>query len=460
MNYGHITVPQAEVPVSCEVDVLVIGGGAAGIAAAISAAEGGASTMIVEQRGYLGGMGTVALVPAFCPYTDKVKPIIRGLGLKLMERMKQACDPEYQEEYREQLDWVPIDPEVLKRVYDNAILESGVTPLFHTFVYDVVRSPDGQTIEGVMIVNKSGRSFIRCRYIIDCTGDGDIAALSGVPFQKGGDEGELQPGSMCYLLANVDRPSFSRFLAETGDSGQLHRTVEQAILEGALPEGRKSISGLAWVSDQLVGVNFGHVFGVDGTKAEDLTRGAIEGRRTVLRQLEFFRKYVPGFEQAHLVASGEQLGIRETRRIKGDYTLTVDDFVAARSFPDDIARNAYYIDIHLATSKSDMTFNHLPPGVSHGVPYRVMLPVGIRNLWVAGRSVSSDRAVQGSLRVMPNCFSMGQACGTAATLALRDGKDSRSISVAELQQRLLEQDVWLGENFVPGAAEQDAGQAQ
>lgn len=455
MNYGHITVPQAEVPVSREVDVLVIGGGAAGIAAAISAAEGGANTMIVEQRGYLGGMGTVALVPAFCPYTDKVKPIIRGLGLKLMERMKKACDPGYQEEYREQLDWVPIDPEVLKRVYDNAILESGVTPLFHTFVYDVVRSSDGQTIEGVMIVNKSGRSFIRCRYIIDCTGDGDIAALAGVPFQKGGDDGELQPGSMCYLLANVDRPSFSRFLAETGDTGQLHRTVEQAILEGALPEGRKSISGLAWVSDQLVGVNFGHVFGVDGTKAEDLTRGAIEGRRTVLRQLEFFQRYVPGFEQAHLVASGEQLGIRETRRIQGDYTLTVDDFLAARSFPDDIARNAYYIDIHLATSKSDMTFNHLPPGVSHGVPYRVMLPVGIRNLWVAGRSVSSDRAVQGSLRVMPNCFSMGQASGTAATLALQDNTDSRSISVPELQQRLLEQDVWLGENFVPGATAQD-----
>lgn len=324
----------------------------------------------------------------------------------------------------------------------------------------MVRSPDGQTIEGVIIVNKSGRSFIRCRYIIDCTGDGDIAALSGVPFQKGGGDGELQPGSMCYLLANVDRPSFSRFLAETGDTSQLHRTVEQAILEGALPEGRKSISGLAWVSDQLVGVNFGHVFGVDGTKAEDLTRGAIEGRRTVLRQLEFFRRYVPGFEQAHLVASGEQLGIRETRRIQGDYTLTVDDFVAARSFPDDIARNAYYIDIHLATSKSEMTFNHLPPGVSHGVPYRVMLPVGIRNLWVAGRSVSSDRAVQGSLRVMPNCFSMGQACGTAATLALRDGTDSRSISIPELQQRLLEQDVWLGENFVPGAADQEAGQAQ
>ncbi|WP_059053194.1 FAD-dependent oxidoreductase [Paenibacillus senegalimassiliensis] len=444
----EITLPSANIPVAHKVDVLVIGGGASGIAAAIAAAEGGARTMLVEQRGFLGGMGTVALVPAFCPFTDKQKPIIRGLGLKLMERMKQGCEPEYYEEYRELLDWVPIDPEVLKRVYDDAILESGVTPLYHSFVYDVVLSEDRRNVQGVVVVNKTGRSFICCRYIIDCSGDGDIAALAGVPFQKGGEAGELQPGSMCYLLANVDRPKFKRFLEESGDTGQLHKTVEQAIEDGALPEGRKSISGLAWVSDYLVGVNFGHVFGVDGTLAEDLTRGAIEGRRTAERQLQFFRRYVPGFEHAHMVASGEQLGIRETRRIEGDYVLTVDDFQAARSFPDDIARNAYYIDIHLANSQSEMTFNHLPPGVSHGVPYRIMLPVGIDNLWVAGRSVSSDRAVQGSLRVMPNCFSMGQASGTAAALALQDGNTSRGISVTELQRRLLEQDVWLGEDFV------------
>ena len=449
MNDRQITLPSVRIPVSREVDVLVIGGGASGIAAAIAAARGGADTLLVEQRGFLGGMGTVSLVPAFCPFTDKRKPIVRGLGLELMERMKQACAPEFFEEYQEQLDWVPIDPEVLKRVYDDAILESGVTPLYHTFVYDVVLSEDGRTVEGVIVVNKTGRSFIRCRYIIDCSGDGDIAALAGVPFQKGGEAGELQPGSMCYMLANVDRPAFNRFLQESGDTGQLHKTVERAIDEGALPEGRKSISGLAWISDYLVGVNFGHVFGVDGTLAEDLTRGAIEGRRTAERQLQFFRRYVPGFEQAHMVASGEQLGIRETRRIEGDYVLTVDDFIAARSFSDDIARNAYYIDIHLANSKSDMTFNHLPPGVSHGVPYRIMLPAGIDNLWVAGRSVSSDRAVQGSLRVMPNCFSMGQASGNAAVLALRDSTTSRGISVAELQLRLLEQDVWLGEDFTP-----------
>lgn len=452
MSYGQVTLPEQNIPVSHDVDVVVVGGGAAGIAAAISAAKGGARTLLVEQRGFLGGMGTVSLVPAFCPFTDKKKPIIRGIGLELMERMKQACNADYRREYEQTLDWVPIDPEVLKRIYDDAASESGVALLFHTFVYDVLLSEDKKRIEGIIAVNKSGRSLIRCRYVIDATGDGDIAAMAGVPFQKGGEQGELQPGSMCYLLANVDRKRFKRFLEATGDTGQLHQTVERAIAEGALPEGRKSISGLAWVNDYLVGVNFGHVFGIDGTKAEDLTRGAIEGRRLAERQVQFFRAYVPGFEQAHLVATGEQVGIRETRRIQGDYVLTVDDFITARSFPDDIARNAYYIDIHLANSKANMTFTHLQPGQSHGVPYRVLLPVGIDNLWVPGRAASSDRAVQGSLRVMPNCFAMGQASGAAAALALPSAARSRDVSVPQLQQLLLEQGAWLGDGFTASAS--------
>jgi hypothetical protein len=448
MNHDQVTLQAETIPVSYDVDVVVVGGGASGIAAAISAAANGANTLLVEQRGYMGGMGTVSLVPAFCPFTDKQKPIIRGIGLELMERMKKACNKDYQKEYENTLDWVPIDPEVLKRVYDDAAIENGVKLLYHTFVYDVLLSEDKRSIEGIIIVNKTGRSLIRCRYCIDATGDADLAAMAGVPFQKGGEQGELQPGSMCYLLANVDRKRFNDFLEQSGDTGQLHKTVERAIAEGALPEGRKSISGLAWVNDYLVGVNFGHVFGIDGTKAEDLTRGAVEGRKLVGRQVDFFRKYTPGFEHAHLVASGEQVGIRETRRIQGDYVLTGEDFMEARSFPDDIARNAYYIDIHMANSKGSMTFTHLPPGESHGVPYRVLLPQGIDNLWVPGRAASSDRAVQGSLRVMPNCFAMGQASGTAAALALGSAGNSRSVSIPQLQQRLLEQGAWLGEEYV------------
>lgn len=443
---AYMRLPAEDVPVSDDVDVLVVGGGSAGIASAIAAAKNGARTMLLEQRGFLGGMGTLALVPAFCPFSDKEKAVVRGIGLELMDRMKRACSPDYFSRYEEQLDWVPIDAEVLKRVYDDAVLEHGVKLLYHTFAPQVLLDAEGKRIEGVGIVNKSGRSIIRSRYVIDATGDADIAALAGVPFQKGGDEGELQPGTMCYVLANVDRARFEQFVAETGDTGQLHKAVEQAIHDGVLPEGRKSISGLAWIENSLVGVNFGHVFGIDGTKAEDLTRGAIEGRKLVEVQLAFFKSRVPGFEHAHLVATGEQIGIRETRRIQGDYVLTADDFMEATSFPDDIARNAYYIDIHLANSKSAMKFTHLPPGQSHGVPYRCLLPVGIDNLWVAGRAASSDRAVQGSLRVMPNCFAMGQAAGTAAALALRGGLlGSRGVGIDELQRVLLEQGAWLGE---------------
>jgi hypothetical protein len=436
-----------EIPVSREVDVLVVGGGSAGIAAAMAAARNGAKTLLIEQRGFLGGMGTVSLVPAFCPFTDHEKPVIRGIGLELLEAMKQNCNEAYRGLYKNQLDWVPIDAEVLKRVYDDALLGSGAEVLYHTFVGQICMDSDRKNIDGVIVVNKTGRSFVKCGYVIDTTGDADLAALAGVPFQKGGAEGELQPGTMCYVLTNVDRVRFNRYLQESGDTGQIPKAVQAAQAQGDLPEGRKEVSGFAWISDYLVGVNFGHIFGIDGTKAEDLTRGAIEGRKKVRVQVEFLRKYVPGFEQAHLVSTGEQIGIRETRRIIGDYVLVQEDFIDMCSFDDDIARNAYFIDIHMATSKDKLTIRHLPHGESHGVPYRCLLPKGVNNLWVAGRAASSDRVVQGSLRVMPNCFAMGQAAGTAAYLAGKLAVNSRQVPIEKLQKCLLEQGAWLGEEL-------------
>lgn len=443
-----VTIPAQVLPVSHTPDVVVAGGGASGIAAAIAAARSGARTLLIEQRGYLGGMATAALVPAFCPFTDGEKPVVRGIGLELMEKMKRASGEAFLRAYGSQLDWVPIDAESLKRVYDEEVLASGAQLLYHTFADQVLM--DGDRIEGLVVSNKSGRSVVQAKLYIDATGDADLAALAGVPFQFGGEAGELQPGTMCYLVCNVDKARFLRFLDETGQNQALEKSLAEAQRTGELPEGRKRISGMAWISDSVVGFNFGHVFGIDGSKAEDLTRAAIEGRRLVERQLAFLRQRVGGFEHAHLVHSGDQIGIRETRRIQGDYTLVVDDFLSMRSFEDDIARNAYYIDIHLANAGSAMQVKHLPKGESHGVPYRCMLPQGRSNLIVAGRSVSSDRAVQGSLRVMPNCFAMGQAAGTAAAMAADAGIGFRGVSVPELQRRLIAQGVWLGER--PGQA--------
>ncbi|MEI2400166.1 FAD-dependent oxidoreductase [Paenibacillus phytohabitans] len=445
MSEFTFRLPAEEIAVSHEVDVLVAGGGPAGVAAAISAARSGARTLLIEQRGFLGGMGTVALVPAFCPYSDGEKAVVRGIGLQLLEQMKAECEPEFRERFGTELDWVPIDPEVLKRVYDDAVAESGAGVLLHTIASQTVMDADGRKIEGIVIVNKSGRSLIKAKTVIDATGDADLAALAGAPFHKGGEAGELQAATMCYLLANVDRKRFLDYLNESGDTDQIHRAVQQAQADGKLPQGRDSVSGLSWVADYLVGVNFGHVFGIDGSRAEDLTRGAVEGRKLVLRQLEFFRAYVPGFEQAHLVSTGEQIGIRETRRIVGDYVLTQDDFMNMVSFPDDIARNSYFIDIHMARSSGAMHIHHLPPGESHGVPYRCMLPVGLDNVWVAGRAASSDRVVQGSLRVMPNCFAMGQAAGMAAAMAAGTDSQSRKVDITALQRGLVRQGAWLGE---------------
>lgn len=448
-----VTIPAHTLPVSHTPDVVVAGGGASGIAAAIAAARSGARTLLIEQRGYLGGMGTAALVPAFCPFTDGEKPVIRGIGLDLLEKMKRASGESFLSAFKKQLDWVPIDVEVLKRVYDEEVLASGAELLFHTFADRVLT--DGDRIDGIVISNKSGRSVVQAKLYIDATGDADLAALAGVPFQIGGEAGELQPGTMCYLVCNADKVRFQRFLDETGQNGALEKSLAEAQRNGELPEGRKRISGMAWITDSVVGFNFGHIFGIDGSKAEDLTRAAIEGRKLIERQLAFLRKHVRGFEHAHLVHSGDQIGIRETRRIQGDYTLVVEDFLSMRTFEDDIARNSYFIDIHLANATSTMTVKHLPKGGSHGVPYRCMLPQGKSNLIVAGRSVSSDRPVQGSLRVMPNCFAMGQAAGTAAAMAAEAGVGFRGVSVPELQRRLIAQGAWLGER--PGQA--DSGRA-
>jgi hypothetical protein len=443
-----VTLPSQQLPVSHTPDVVVVGGGATGVAAAIAAARNGADTLLIEQRGYMGGMGTAALVPAFCPYTDGEKPVIRGIGLDLLEKMKEAAGEGFLNQYKKLLDWVPIDVETLKRVYDEAVLASGAKVLFHTVADQVLL--DGDRIGGLVISNKSGRSVVQAKLYIDASGDADLAALAGVPFQLGGEQGELQPGTMCYVVTGADKVRFNQFLEETGEHKQLEKTVIEAQKNGDLPEGRKRISGMAWISDSVVGFNFGHIFGVDGTKAESLTQAAVEGRRLIETQIRFLRKYVPGFEHIHLVHSGDQIGIRETRRIQGDYTLVVEDFLTMRTFEDDIARNSYFIDIHMANAGSTMTIKHLPKGESHGVPYRCMLPQGKSNLIVAGRSVSSDRPVQGSLRVMPNCFAMGEAAGTAAAMASSAGCGFREVPIRELQRKLIEQGAWLGER--PGEA--------
>lgn len=433
-----------QVPLLAQADVVVAGGGPAGVGAALAAARYGASVLLIEQRGYLGGMATVSLVPAYCPFSDKRKAVIRGIGMEILEELKSRMEPRLQEEWRERIDWVPIQVENLKKIMDEKMEEAGVSLLYHTFVSNVIKKED--RVEAIIIHNKSGTFAVKANFFIDATSDADIAFLAGGAFHKGGENGELQPATMCFVLTKLDRKAFMQYQ-------DVHGSLDQAVMRAKQSGELKVLHNwalYAFHDDHTAGFNFGHVAGIDGTNAADLTRGAIAGRALVHHIVGWLRSAIPGFENAMIMQTGEQIGIRETRRIVGDCTVTIEDFMACRSFPDDISRNAYFIDVHLTQPLSDgktyIDSVHLPPGQSHGIPYRALLPAGLANILVAGRSISTDRRTQGSARVMPNCFAIGEAAGTAAAILSGQGlRNTREIEMETLQRTLVKQGAWLGE---------------
>lgn len=419
------------------VDVMVVGGGAAGCAAAIAAARDGASTLLLEQFGFLGGMGTAALVPAFCPFTDKRQPIVRGVGLAILEEMKAGMPHVPADAY----DWVPIDAERLKAIYDSRVTAAGARVRFLTRFVDAIVDADGRVTD-VVVHDKSGLTRVPARVLVDCTGDADVAFAAGAPCEKGDlDTGELQPATMCFVLAGIDNARFQEFLYADGAKNLLLKEVIATAKANGDLNIAEEAANIAYQSATTIGLNFSHVFDVDGTDAEQLSRAHLEGRRLIRHLTDFMRKYCPGCENAYLVSSGVQIGVRETRRIVGDYVLTLEDYLARRAFDDEIARNSYYIDIHLSRREWERhtgepidwssKIHEYGPGESHGIPYRCLIPKGLRNVLVAGRCISTDRAVQGSTRVMPVCFATGEAAGCAAAIsAVHHDGDVRQVSAA------------------------------
>ncbi len=449
-----------DLPVSADVDVLVAGGGPAGIAAALSAARNGARVLLVEKMGFLGGSATAAQVPAFAPFSDRTKSVVRGIGWEVLTEMlaRLGCpvpDPNVYvvPQDKSRMDWVPIDVETLKCLYDDLCERAGVEVLFHTFVPEVVK--DGDCLSGVVLANKDGLCLAHAKVFIDATGDADLAARAGCPFHQGDETGAMQGMTTCFTVANGSREAYLGYVYQTGD-GFLARLVAEARAAGDYDLPDASLVGLSFKNETVAGANMGHVYGHDSTNARSVSAAEREGRRIVQKLLPFLRKYVPGQQDLFLVSTGPHIGVRESRRIVGDYTLTLDDYLACRTFPDDIARCAYFIDIHAVTSEKAARAKNisdggekksyaLPPGKSHGIPYRCLLPQGLENLLVAGRSLSADRAVQGAARVMPFCFAMGEAAGLAAALAAQGSGRVRDVNVADLQQRLRAQGAWLGE---------------
>jgi hypothetical protein len=310
----------------------------------------------------------------------------------------------------------------------------------------------------VLLANKDGLSLAEAAVFIDCTGDGDLAARAGCAFEEGDAHGETQGMTLCFTLAGGSRTKYLEYVNATGD-GYLTQLIARAKAAGEYDLPDASLVGMGFKTETVAGCNLGHVYGKRSTDAQSLSEAEREGRRVVQKLLPFLRKYVPGQQDIFLVSTGPRIGVRESRRIVGEYRLTVDDYLACRSFPDDIARNAYFIDLHAASSetaaraksisdaeneRAERRHYELPPGESHGIPFRCLVPQGIRNLLVAGRCLSADRAVQGAVRVMPVCFALGEAAGIAAALAARGhGGDVRAVSIEAVRTRLRETGAYL-----------------
>ncbi len=424
-------------------DVIVAGGGPAGCTAAIAAAREGARTLLIESTGALGGSGTSALVPAWCPFSDKEKIIYRGLAEKVFTAAKEGVA----HVKPAALDWVPINAEILKRVYDSLVTGAGVVVRFQTQICAVEKTDDGEGVSTLLVANKAGLTALRAKVYVDCTGDADLCAWAGAGFHQGDENGETQATTHCFTLANVDSYAY----AHSPDLGWWDpRSPIHAIIDsGRYPEIPDKHLCANLVGPGAVGFNAGHIWNVDNTDPDSVSRALVQGRRMAEAYRRGLAEFAPrAFGNAFVVATGAVLGVRETRRVVGDYVLTLDDYLERRSFPDEICRNSYFIDLHQTRKEHEKQldeveaatrFKHYDKGESHGIPYRCLVPKGLRNVLMAGRAISCERIVQGSVRVMPVCLAMGEAAGLAAALAARaPGHDVHAVSADTLRERLRE----------------------
>jgi len=439
MTSGQTLSFQRSIPVRYEADVFVAGGGPAGMAAAVTAARQGCRVVLAEGHSCFGGMGTAALVTLFMPFTDGIHFLAGGFGEEIVARARQMDFPIYMNDPHFV---VAVHPEALKRVYDDLAVEAGITFSFQTQVIGV-ESEAGHVSHAICSA-KSGLFAVAARLFIDCTGDGDLAAWAGAPFAKGNEHGAMMPGSLCSLWSDVDweRVTAPRFTDE--------RFLPQAIEEGIFSVPDLHLPGMIRIGRSQADGNLVHAFGVDGTDERSVSQALMDTRRRTEEYRRYYHAYIEGFEVAELVATGS-LAIRESRRILGDYVLGLEDFKTRASFGDEIGRYNYAVDVHATRPDPDETrrfeaeFKALRygKGESYGIPYRILTPRGLDNLLVAGRCVSVDRPMLGSIRVMPACFITGQAAGMAAALAVESGVDTRTVDVTSLQHRLRSMGAYL-----------------
>jgi hypothetical protein len=418
-----------------ETDVLVVGSGSAGSVAAIAAGRAGAKTLLLERYGFLGGTSTLVLDTFYGFYTPgtRAKKVVGGIPDGVVDALKRfdACF-ERPNTYGAGTG-ITYHPEYLKVVWDTLVREAGVRVLLHAWVQDVEKS--GDRVTGVIVATKAGLRRIGCRMVVDASGDADVCHAAGVPYELAGEAEPAQTLTTTFRLVNVDlerRKSLPK--------GELQRLMAEATGYD-LPRREGSdhpmpVPGMtATVMTRVQSFEKRDGKTVNATDPALLSAAEIEGRRQALEYVRFLKDKVPGYEKAALAAFGTQIGIRETRRVRGEYRLTREDVLGARDFEDAIGLCGAPIEDH--HGGKDTAWAYLPDGAAVGIPYRTLLPQGLENLLVAGRCFSATHDAHASVRSMGQCMAMGQAAGAAAALALARGTTPRGLPFRELRDRLL-----------------------
>lgn len=436
-----------------QVDVVVIGAGAAGIAAAIAAGRNGAKVLLAERHGLLGGVAAMG----YCFHTyfsHRGEKIVGGIADEIIQRLipLRGAIGHIRWEGGHFGSVTPVDQEIVRYVTNEMVTDAGVEVLLFTIAVEAVM--DGSEIRGVLIANKSGISFIPAKIIIDASGDADIAASAGVPIEMGRKEdGLVQPVSMLFRMINVDLERAVKSLLAPDKpilravkpggkkpspvyfSGNFTPWQDLIEKEGLFPDRNHKIFCNSVWEDQ-VNINTARVAGINPLDPEEMTKAEFENRKQIFKIASFLNRYVPGFEKSHLIGNPFS-GVRESRRIIGDYILAEEDVVTGRRFEDSIGRCAYPIDLHDPRGK-DVEFTQISKGGFYDIPYRCLIPKGVDNLLVAGRCISSTHLALGSVRSITSCFVTGEAAGTAAALSIKDQISTREMKPLKLQKELRE----------------------